>query len=230
MKIHISRKIGNTRSRNTRLYPIFEKVKSTLFNRLRTEIKQLPFVDYQKCQKAIKKIPRTLQSEFDSIVKKYPEIPAKQLRGYFYEALFYYACLKTQVVFLDTKIVEFEGKSPPQWLECVPLYDIKPLLFWNVRRRMIVPQLEGDFLVFNREYGKPVQITLLEVESVKPINHDWSLCIDAAKRCGAIFQIAYPAILLPSDLSEWVIRTPCAHCQKLSKNTETCSKCWKELL
>jgi len=68
--------------------------------------------------------------EWRKIEKRYEGVlsrrEVKRLEGFLYEALFYYACLEAQTVFLDAELAEFGGaefKGSPPWFECVPLYD-----------------------------------------------------------------------------------------------------------
>jgi len=214
---------------------IFDEVKSKLFNRLKIEIENIDYSDYNTYKTKFAEIPKHLLDEWKKIDAEYRSKVnnIKRLKGFLYESLFYYACLKTQTIFLDAEIVtmgEAKNSERPPWFSCVPLYDIKPILYYRIKtqRKIRVPQIEADFIItfMDKEGSSPP--SFIDVKSKKQkYNKNWGWYAIAAMRTGFIFQIAYPKSEkeIPTDLKDWEIKTPCSNCKKLSDNYETCSEC-----
>ena len=212
---------------------IFDETKSRLFNKLRTEIQNIDYSDHNWYETRFEEIPKHLLDEWEKIEKEYGStINPKRLKGFLYESLFYYACLKTQTIFLGAEMMTFgEAKTSdrPPWFECVPLYDIKPILYNQLKtqRKIHVPQIEADFIltyVDNKGHCPP---SYTDVKSKKPeeYNKYWGWYIVAAMRAGFIFEIAYPKTDFPTDLNDWEIKTPCDNCKTLSNDFKKCTNC-----
>jgi len=55
------------------------------------------------------------------------------LRAFYFETLFYYACLKVECIFKNAELLEMVGlkfKEHPPWFEATLLYDIVPMLHY----------------------------------------------------------------------------------------------------
>ena len=229
-----------------RFWEIADEVKRRLFSRSRIETSQINYLNYKEYRKKFESIPDSLIEEWGKLKEKYkntPEENSNRLKGFLYEALFYYACMETQTVFLDAELCEFGGakfeKSPP-WFECIPLYDIIPNLHYiwekNEKKRK-VPQIKVDFLVTYVDDKGPLPPALIDVKSsegaTKYKREELNWQIVAAMRLGFIFQVAYPDPNLqspyPRSLKEWKIKTPCSNCKGLSDDFRKCSKCRAEI-
>ena len=206
---------------------IADRVKRRLFNRLRDATQSINYLDYQEYKRAFGAIPDLLLAEWAKIREELKEEPKlrERLRGYLFEALFYYACLDVQASFMDADLAEFGGaefgESAP-WFEATPLYDIIPTLHHvkegKIRKRR-VPQTGADFLITYVGDSGPLAPSLVDVKSVKPKDWDskWGWEIAAALRRGFRFELAYPAsgIEHPENLDEWELVTPCSNCKKV---------------
>lgn len=96
-----------------RYWVIADIVKRRLFDRLRKEMWKIDYLDYRKYRKGIEDIYSSILEEWENIKEEYkgdPDADFTKLRGFLYEALFYYACLKTQTLFIDAEILEMGGK------------------------------------------------------------------------------------------------------------------------
>lgn len=225
---------------------IADEIKRRLFSRLRIETSRIDYLNYKEYRKKFENIPDSLIKEWNKLKEKYkdtPEADFNRLNGFLCEALFYYACIKIQTVFLDAELCEFGGvkfeESPP-WFECIPLYDIIPNLHYirekNEKKRK-VPQIKTDFLVTYVDDKGPLPPALIDVKSSKELirykREELSWQIVAAMRLGFIFQVAYPDPSLespyPRSLKEWKIKTPCSNCKGLSDDLRKCSKCGAEI-
>jgi len=232
---------------NLTFWKIADYVKRRLFSRLRIETSKINYLNYRDYREKFKNIPKSLIKEWQKIEKEYSRTLSKsqikRLKGFLYEALFYYACLKTQTVFLDAEIAEFGGakfeESPP-WFECIPLYDIIPNLHFireKRRKKRKVPQVKADFLVIYVDDKGPLPPALIDVKSnekaAKRNKEELHWQVIAAMRLGFIFQIAYPSPNLgsqyPTSLEEWIIKTPCPKCGKLSDEYRECTNCGAEI-
>jgi hypothetical protein len=232
---------------NHDFWKIADYVKRRLFSRLRRETSNINYLNYEEYREKFENIPKALLEEWQKIEKEYVKIfsreEMKRLKGFLYEALFYYACLETQTVFLDAELAEFGGakfeESPP-WFECIPLYDIIPNLHFvrdGRRKRRRVPQVKADFLVTYVDDNGPLPPALIDVKSsekvAKQYRDEYGWQIVAAMRLGFIFQVAYPKPALetqyPASLDDWVIKTPCPRCRKLSDDYRKCSNCGAEI-
>jgi len=223
-------------------WEIADEVKRRLFSCLRIETSQIDYLNYKEYKNKFEGIPAFLIEEWEKLKKEYrddPDADFNRLKGFLYEVLFYYACLKTQTIFLDAELCEFEEvkfeESPP-WFECIPLYDIIPNLhyIWEKgEKKRKVPQIKADFLVTYVDDKGPLPPALIDVKSSKQATKyrrgelNWQIV--AAMRLGFIFQVAYPDPDLkstcPSSLKEWKIKTPCSECEGLSDDFRKCSKC-----
>ena len=210
---------------------------------MRNETKNIDYLSYGGYREKFERVPSILIEEWESIKQEvkdeYGEYAnlLKRLKGFLYEALFYYACLDMQCTFLDAELIEFGGSEPyfpeyPPWFEAIPLYDIIPTLH-NIQEKRIrkrrVPQVEADFLVCYVDDKGPSPPALVDVKSNEPRGYreKWGWQIVAAMRMGFIFQLAYPkhGIEYPTSLKEWELRTPCPKCKKLSRDYRECSEC-----
>jgi hypothetical protein len=228
-------------------WEIADYVKRELFSDIRKETSKINYLNYREYRKRFENIPNSLIKEWQRIEKTYGKALSKgnieKLRGFLYEALFYYACLKTQTIFLNAELLEFGGakfkKSPP-WFECIPLYDIIPNLHFiceKGRKRRKVPQVKADFLLTYVDDEGPLPPALIDVKSsektAKQHKEEFEWQIVAAMRLGFIFQIAYPDPNLkssyPTSLKEWVIKTPCSECKELSDEYRKCTICGAEI-
>ena len=226
-----------------------DSVKRRLFGRLRKETASIDYLRFKDYRKRFDEIPDILIREWKIIKKEIKEeykeyaddVLFRRLEGFLYEALFYYACLDTQSVFLDAEIIEMADDEPyfteyPPWFEAIPLYDIIPNLHYirkgRVKRRK-VPQVKADFLVMYVDDKGPLPPALIDVKARKPSRYkdEWNWQIVAAMRMGFIFQIAYPkhGVKYPKSLKEWELRTPCPECKKLSHEYRRCSECGAEI-
>lgn len=221
-------------------WKIADEVKRRLFSRLRIETSRIDYLNYQGYRKKFESIPDSLIEEWDKLEETYKD---NRLKGFLYEALFYYACLQTQTIFLDAELCEFGGakfEEHPPWFECIPLYDIIPNLHYiwekNEKKRK-VPQIKADFLVTYVDDKGPLPPALIEVKSSKGAmeykREELNWQIVAAMRLGFIFQVAYPdpnlQSLYPRSLKEWETKTPCSNCKGLSDDFRKCSKCGTEI-
>lgn len=231
---------------NQTFWKIADYVKRRLFSRLRMETAKINYLDYKSYRERFENIPRCLTKEWGKIEREYEALSKKdleKLKGFLYEALFYYACLKTQATFLDAELVEFGGgkfeESPP-WFECIPLYDIIPNLHFikeKGRKKRKVPQVKADFLITYVDDGGPFPPSLVDVKSsektAKKHREKIKWQIVSAMRLGFIFQVAYPASNLkskyPTSLKDWEIKTPCFKCGELNDNYRKCEKCGAEI-
>jgi len=223
-------------------WKIADEVKRKFFSRLRIGTSQIDYLNYEGYRKKFEGIPALLIEEWNKLKEEYKytsDADFVRLKGFLYEALFYYACLETQTIFLDAELCEFGGvkfKESPPWFECIPLYDIIPNLHYiweNNKKNRKVPQIKADFLVTYVDDKGPLPPALIEVKSSKKaINYkieelNWQVV--AAMRLGFIFQVAYPDPELkstyPRSLNEWIIETPCSNCNRLSNDFRKCSKC-----
>jgi hypothetical protein len=223
-----------------RFWQIADDVKRKLFARLRKQTSQINYLNYKIYREKFENIPSSLLEEWEKMREKYKDEidvnDANRLKGFLYEALFYYACLQTQTVFLDAEILIFEGvefgKYPP-WFECIPLYDIIPNLHYiweGGEKKRKVPQIKADFLVIYTDDKGPSPPALIDVKSSKPYAAEsWRWAIVASLRCGFIFQFAYPKTEFPNSLKEWEIKTPCPECRGLSDDSHRCSECEAEI-
>jgi hypothetical protein len=227
------------KDRFTKKLEISNEVKWLLFNKLREEFEKINFLDYRRYKEDLERIPDLLITEWEKIKKRFQKEPAfesRNLRGFLFEALFYYACLKIEALFKDAEILEMEGRKIrneyPPWFEATPLYDVIPPLHHFHKRGKIIrnPQTKCDFLVtFVNDKG-PLPPALVDVKSNKPRRDyikkfDWQVI--SAMRRGFIFQFAYPkeGIKYPKSLEEWEIMTFCSKCKELSKSYRKCDKC-----
>jgi len=231
---------------NRTFWEIADYVKRRLFSRLRIETSKINYLNYREYRKKFEAIPECLIREWQKIEKEYRALSRqeiKKLKGFLYEALFYYACLKTQTTFLDAELMEFGGakfeQSPP-WFECIPLYDIIPNLhfIWEKgRKKRKVPQVKADFLITYVNDEGPLPPSLIDVKSsekaAKKRREELKWQIVAAMRLGFIFQIAYPNPDLkskyPTSLKDWIIKTPCFKCGELSDDYRKCTRCGEEI-
>jgi len=129
--IYVTLKRGGGMGKD-RYWVIADIVKRRLFDRLRKEMWKIDYLDYRKYRKGIEDIYSSILEEWKNIKEEYkgdPDADFTKLRGFLYEVLFYYACLKTQTLFIDAEILEMGGKffeEHPPWYEATPLYDIIP--------------------------------------------------------------------------------------------------------
>lgn len=220
-------------------WEIADKVKRRLFSCLRIKTSKLDYLNYNGYRKKFEAIPTSLIEEWERIKEEYknnPDADFKRLKGFLYEALFYYACLNRQTIFLDAELAEFGGvefeESPP-WFECIPFYDIIPNLHYikeEEKKKRKVPQTKADFLITRVDDKGPSPPALIDVKSSKPhADENWGWQITAALRRGFIFQFAYPKTEYPRSLKEWEIKTPCSKCRKISDDYRKCTECGAEI-
>jgi len=218
-----------------------DHVKRRLFNKLREETQRINYLEYNEYKRSFEAIYNSVIDEWNKIQEEFkdnPDFNPTRLEGYLLEALFYYACLKTQANFMDAEIVEMEGgfKESPPWFEATPLYDIIAPLHHvkeeGVRKRR-VPQTRADFLVTYVSDEGPLAPSMVDVKARRPKSWraEWSWQIIAALRRGFTFQIAYPkdTVKYPKNLDDWETATPCSNCKKLSKDCRKCSWCANEI-
>ena len=215
-------------------------IKWRLFNKLRQGFENIDFLDYEHYQEGLESIPSLLVAEWREVENHYknnPDIDIKSLKGFLFEAFFYYACLRTEARFKDVEIlgVTEKGEDPP-WFEATPLFDIVPPLhhIHKKRKGKIVknPQTKADFLVTYVNHAGPLPPALVDVKSNKPSNNylekfGWQVI--SAMRRGFIFLLAYPKIGVkyPKSLEEWETLTYCPNCKRLSKSYRKCDNCGK---
>lgn len=218
-------------------------VKWRLFNRLRENCENIDYQNYEKYRQKFEKIPNSLLGEWNEIkteLKDNPNANMKILKGFLFETLFYYACLKIEAIFKDAEILEMEGVKVrdeyPPWFEAIPLYDvIPPLHHIHENGKMVKnPQTKGDFLISYVDDDGPLPPALVDVKSKKPgkyytKKYGWQIV--SAMRRGFIFQLAYPkeGIEYPKSIIEWDIVTYCSECGELSKEYRKCDKCGKSI-
>ncbi|MDD2666526.1 MAG: hypothetical protein PHD13_06890 [Methanocellales archaeon] len=225
---------------------IVDETKRRLLSRLRIETSLIDYLNYDEYRMKFESIPDSLIEEWAILKEEYKDTPAadfNRIKGFLYEALFYYACMKAQTVFLDAELCEFGGakfEEPPPWFECIPLYDIIPNLHYiwekNEKKRK-APQTKVDFLVIYVYDKGPLPPALIEVKSSKELikynREELNWQIIAAMRLGFIFQVAYPdpniKSTYPRSLREWEIKTPCSRCEGLSDDFRKCSKCGEDI-
>jgi hypothetical protein len=219
-------------------------VKWLLFNRLRQEFEDLDYSVYRAYQDGLQRVPERLIRYWEHELKpKYandPDVDVKRLRGFLFEALFYFAYLRTEALFKDAEILEMSGATVrrdeyPPWLEANPLYDVvAPLhhLHSKNAKELKSPQTRCDFLVTYADDKGALPPALVDVKSRRPKEPFWnrdklSWQLTSAARRGFIFQLAYPksGIKYPTCLNEWEFGTPCLRCDRLSENSRTCSQC-----
>ena len=213
-------------------------VKWRLFNKLWEGFESIDFLDYKRYQEHLERIPSLLVTEWRKIENQYknnPHINIKRLKGFLFEALFYYACLRTEAVFKDAEILEINGaRESAPCFEATPLYDVIPPLhhIHEKGKRKIIknPQTKCDFLVTYVDDEGPLPPALLDVKSRKPKRNyikkfGWQIV--SAMRRGFIFQFAYPknGIEYPKSLEEWETVTFCPKCKRLSKSYKECDNC-----
>ena len=216
--------------------------KRRLFNRLREETQRINYLKYDEYKRSFEAIYDSLIDEWKKVLEGFednPDFSPIRLEGYLLEALFYYACLKTQANFMDAEIVEMEGaefKESPPWFEATPLYDIIAPLHHTTEagvRKRRAPQTRADFLVTYVSDEGPLAPSMFDVKVRKPSRWrpEWSWQIIAALRRGFTFQIAYPksTVKYPKNLDEWETATPCSNCKELSKDLRKCSWCGSEI-
>lgn len=213
-------------------------VKWRLFNKLREEFEKLDFLNYNKYKEGIHRMPDILIDEWDQIEKEFKNnsnFSSRSLRGFLFEALFHYACLRIEALLKDAEILKLKekGETPP-WFEATPLYDVIPPLH-HIHEKgkgkiMRNPQTRCDFLVTYIDDEGPLPPALVDVKSNKPKREyikkfGWQII--SAMRRGFIFQLAYPkeGIEYPRSLGEWEIMTYCSECKRLSKSYRECDKC-----
>jgi hypothetical protein len=232
---------------NQTFWEIADYVKRRLFSLIRIETSKINYLNYEEYRERFEDIPNSLLKEWQKIEKEYDKVISRgeieKLKGFLYETLFYYACLKTQTIFLDAELAEFGGakfeESPP-WFECIPLYDIIPnlhFIYEKGKRRRKVPQVKADFLITYVDDKGPSPPALIDVKSSEKVakqhKEELGWQIVSAMRLGFIFQIAYPNPNLkssyPTSLKEWVIKTPCSECKELSDDYRKCTKCGAEI-
>jgi hypothetical protein len=232
---------------NRGFWEIADYMKRRLFSRLRRETSNINYLNYEEYRERFEGIPKALLEEWRKIEERYGKVLSRReverLKGFLYEALFYYACLEAQTVFLDAELAEFGGakfKGSPPWFECIPLYDIIPNLHFirdGRRKRRRVPQVKADFLVTYIDDNGPLPPALVDVKSsekqAKRYKEEYGWQIVAAMRLGFIFQVAYPRPGLkqqyPTSLEDWEVKTPCPKCRKLSMDYRKCSNCGAEI-
>ena len=227
-------------------WKIADDIKRRLFSRLRMKTSQIDYLNYKGYRKKFEDIPDSLIKEWDRLKEEYKDTPHadfNRLKGFLYEILFYYACLKTQTIFLDAELCEFGGvkfeESPP-WFECIPLYDVIPNLhyIWEKgEKKRKVPQIKADFLLTYVDDKGPLPPAIIEVKSSREVikykrgELNWQIV--ATMRLGFIFQVAYPDPNLestyPRSLKEWEIKTPCSKCEGLNDDFRKCIKCGAEI-
>jgi hypothetical protein len=227
-----------------KFFEIGDLVKRRLFNRMREETFHIDYTNYEKYKRKLESIFNSLLQEWESIKNEYEDdrtLNLNALKGFLYEALFFYACLKSQAIFLDAEIAEFGGakfKESPPWFEATPLYDIIPDLhhIWEAgikdSRKRKVPQTKADFIITYVDDKGPTAIALIDVKSKKPqYNEKFNWQIIATMRRGFIFQIVYPkeGIEYPKSLEEWEVKTPCQACKNFSDDFTMCTVCGKEI-
>ena len=225
-----------------KFWEIADWVKRELFNCIRSETAQIDFTDFKAYRQKFEEIPLSLLKKWEEIKEKYKENPDAdfaRLKGFLYEVLFYYACLKMQALFFDVELAEMGGaqflESPP-WFGAIPLYDIIPYLH-RIREGGIwkrkAPQVKADFIMQYVDDEGPLPPAFIDVKSRKPRRYkkEWGWQVTAAMRRGFIFQIAYPKeeVEYPRSLSEWEIKTPCPKCKGLSDDYRKCSKCGENI-
>ena len=217
-----------------------DRTKRRLFNRLRNAFHRIDYLSlsYDEYSRSIEKIYDDIIDEWKQIESELSRSPprvVKRLRGFLFETLFYYSCLKVECIFKNAELLEMAGlkfKEHPPWFEATPLYDIVPMLHHlkedgkTVRKS---PQTLADFLVTYVDDLGPHPPSLIDVKSKKPgrWSDSWEWCYIAAMRRGFIFQIAYPREekCLPRGLEEWEVITPCPNCKNFSKNYRICQYC-----
>jgi hypothetical protein len=218
-------------------------VKRRLFSLIRIETSKINYLNYQEYRERFENIPNSLLKEWQKIEKGNSKVISKKLKGFLYEALFYYACLKTQTIFLDAELAEFGGakfKESPPWFECIPLYDIIPnlhFIYAKEKKRRRVPQVKADFLITYVDNKGPSPPALIDVKSSEKVakqhKEELGWQVVSAMRLGFIFQIAYPNPNLkssyPTSLEEWVKKTPCPKCKELSDDYRKCTNCGAEI-
>jgi len=230
------------RNDSTNFWHEADRIKRHIFNRLR-ELTRFDYVDYKSYRQRFARIPEQLVAEWNRIEKEYRQTDrkyCKRLKGFLFEALFYFACLEGQATFFDAEIAEFGGariEPHPPWMEVTPFYDIIPSLHQvRVRNRWErkVPQTIADFLVTYVDDSGPTPPSLVDVKSKRPNRRaikkmGWQ--ITAAMRRGFIFQVAYPKgqIEYPKRLDDWELKTPCPSCAALSRAYDKCDECEKPI-
>ena len=154
---------------------VADDVKARLFGLLRERTSAIDYLDYHKYHEELERIHSLLVGEWLKIEREFRDIPGidlkrLKLKGYLFEALFYYACLKSQAYFVDAEILEISGErfeeSPP-WFEATPLYDIIPSLH-RVGKERKAPQTDADFIVSYADDKGPSPPSLVDVKSRKP--------------------------------------------------------------
>lgn len=230
-----------------RYWTIADQVKRRLYSRLRMATAQVDYLNYEEYQRKFREIPSILVNEWEEIQREYAyganseifRLNEHRLKGNLYEVLFYYACLKTQALFIDAEICEMEGvhfeESPP-WFEATPIYDIIPTLHHIHEKGIQVrkaPQVKADFLISYVDDRGPTPFAFVDVKSRSPSEYSdaWNWQVTAAMRHGFIFQLAYPRTKskYPISLEDWEIKTPCLNCKDLSDEFRKCTKCGKEI-
>ncbi|GAI58886.1 unnamed protein product, partial [marine sediment metagenome] len=107
-------------------------VKWRLFNKLREEFEKLDFLNYNKYKEGIHRMPDILIDEWDQIEKEFKNnsnFSSRSLRGFLFEALFHYACLRIEALFKD----DYEEKKS----RLNELYDIySNILAIGVNRKL----------------------------------------------------------------------------------------------
>ncbi|RLE54403.1 MAG: hypothetical protein DRJ30_05265 [Candidatus Methanomethylicota archaeon] len=208
-------------------WKILDEVKRRLFKKLRVEFSKNASRNTEEYFEFLDKIPYALLDEWKRIEQRYrgrSSINIGRLRGFLYEALFYYACLRVQTFLLNSKF-----RNGRLWFECIPIFDVKP----NPPIRLggesfnSSPRLEGDFIIVYVKDGSPSLPILVDVKSGRPLtfNWNWRRHVKAAVRSCFIFQISYPKVELPMDLRDWIFKAPCPRCKCLSSSTYKCSCC-----
>lgn len=161
----------------------------------------------------------------------------KRLSGAFYEALFYHACLRENVVLVEAQQLKFDGFGdylPPDevpYSATMPAFEVVPRLFWFEDRgqpRRYAPQLRGDFVQFRSDKDDISIISLIDVKRTRPSDTQlWEAM--ASVLGGAIFKIAYPkeGVTTPLKMDDWEIQIVCLSCGKWPIVDGVCSRCGK---
>jgi len=227
-----------------------DNVKRRLFSVIRIEYSKIDFLKGDTILSKVKAIPDRLLAEWnilqDYYTHEFNEHELNRLKGFLYEALFYCACLESQLIFLMNDILKLAGETDddisPLVFECVPLYDIIPNLLIlreeGKKRERKAPQIKADFIVRYVDKGGPTLPVFVEVKSSEEAMYRsnkeallWSVI--AARRLVYGFQIAFPSPHCcdnPRTLRDWSYRSICLKCNEFTTQYDICEYCGSPLI
>jgi hypothetical protein len=157
------------------------------------------------------------------------DIALDNLKGAFYEVLFYFCFLKVTVFSKAEKIMRRESDR----FEILPISGPIATTFYY-RQKRFAPQIDADFVIlFTSSEGEIHRPIFIDVKSSEPIPDEflqWKAIGCAYMDC--VFEVVWPKankVKYPKEIDDWEYRTVCPHCNNLSKDYKYCDKCGNPL-